>query len=138
LIDVLWVPYLTRDLLFVAAIIDQDLKVCFDKKEVVITNKKNEIVAKGVRRNNIYELLATMAQAYVGTSKLWHEQFDHPSMQTLAAMRKGGTVVDLPRIFYSTKVCKACIKEKQDVQPFLRESISRVEAPLQLVPVDLS
>ena len=53
LTDVLWVLDLTRNLLSVAAITDRDLQVRFDKKEAVITNNKNEIVDRGVRRNNI-------------------------------------------------------------------------------------
>ena len=86
LIDFLWVPDLARNLLFVAAITNRDLQVRFDKKEVVIMNNKNKIVARGVRRNNIYEILASMAQADEGTSRLWHERFGHLSMQTLSAM----------------------------------------------------
>ena len=48
-------------MLYVEAINDKDLQVRFDKKEVVITNNKNEIVTRGVRRNNVYELLASTA-----------------------------------------------------------------------------
>jgi len=86
LIDILWVPNLAKNLLSVAAIIDQDLHVRFDKKEVIITNNKNEIVAKGVRHNNIYKLLASTTRANVSISRLWHERFGHLRMQTLATM----------------------------------------------------
>ena len=80
LTDVLWVPDLSRNLLSVAAITDRDLQVRFDKKEAIITNSKNEIMAKGVRRNNIYDLLASTAQADVGMSRLCHERFGHLSV----------------------------------------------------------
>jgi len=112
--------------------------VCFDKKEVVITNNKNEIISRGFRRNNIYELLASTALADEGTSRLWHERFGHLSMQTLSAMQKSGIVVDLPPISDSDEVCEACMKGKQHRQPFPQESNTRAEAPLQLVHADLS
>ena len=80
LTDVLWVWDLARNLLSVASITDRYLQVRFDKKEDVITNNKNEIVARGVRRNNVYELLASTAQANEGTSRLWHERLGHLSM----------------------------------------------------------
>ena len=75
-------------------------------------------MAKGVRRNNIYELLASTAQADVDTSRLWHEQFGHLSVQTLAAMLKSDMVVDLPPISNSKDVCEACMKGKHYRQPF--------------------
>ena len=75
-------------------------------------NSKNEIMAKGVRRNNIYELLVSTTQSDVGTSRLWHERFGHLSVQTLAAMQKSGMVVDLPPISDSTDICEACMKGK--------------------------
>ena len=71
--DILWVSNLYRNPLYVAAITDRDLHVRFDKKEAIIMNSKNEIMAKGVKRNNIYELLASTTQADVGMSRLWHE-----------------------------------------------------------------
>ena len=136
LTNILWVPDLARNMLFVVAIIDCDLQVRFDK-EVVITNNKNEIVARGVRRNNVYELLASTAQANEGTSRLWHERFGHLSMQTLPAMQKSDIVADLPPISDSDDVCEACMKGKQHRQPFPQESRTRAEAPLQLVHADL-
>jgi len=86
LIDILWVPNLAKNLLYVAAITDQDLQVHFDKKEVIIAKSKNQIVAKGVRHNNIYKLLASTTQSDVGISRLWHERFGHLRMETLATM----------------------------------------------------
>ena len=97
----------------------------FDKKVVVITNNKNEIMARGVRRNNIYELFASTAQVDEGMSRLWHEQFDHLSMQTLATMQKSLIVVDLPPISNLTEVCEACTKGKQHMQPFPQEFSTR-------------
>ena len=63
-----------------------------------------------------------MTQVDVGTSKLWHEWFDHLTMQTLAGMQKSGIVVDLPPIFDSIEVCEDCMKGKQHRQPFPQES----------------
>ena len=97
----------------------------FDKKEIVIMNNKNDIMARGVRRNNVNELLASMAQADEGTSRLWHERFDHLSMHTLSAMQKSGIVANLPPISDSNDVCKACMKGKEHRQPFLQESSTR-------------
>ena len=86
--------------------------MCFDKKEVVITNNKNKIMEKGVIRNNIYDLLASTTQANVGTSRLWHERFGHLSMHTLSAMQKSCIVANSPPISDSNDICEACMKGK--------------------------
>jgi hypothetical protein len=136
--DVLWVPDLSRNLLSVAAITDRDLWVQFDKKEALIMNQNNEIVANGIRRNNIYELLASTAQADVGTSRLWHERFGNMIVQALSTMQRGGMVVDLPSISDLSKVYEAYMKGKQQGQPFPQESSSRAKSPLELIHADLS
>ena len=47
-------------------------------------------------------------------------------------------VVDLPPIYDMSEVCEACMKGKQQRQPFPQESSSRAKSPLELVHADLS
>jgi len=47
-------------------------------------------------------------------------------------------VIDLPPIFDLSEVCEACMKGKQEWQPFPQESSSRAKSPLELIHVDLS
>jgi len=123
------VPDLAMNLLSVSAVTYQKLQVCFNKEDITI-NIKNKIVAKGVKRNNIYELLASMTQVDVGTSRLCHEWFGYLSMQTLSTMQRSGTVVYLLPFPNSIELYEACMKGEQNRQPFPQESSSRVEAPL--------
>lgn len=70
--NVLWVLDLSRNLLSIATITGWNLHVHFDKKYMAIINNKNDVVAKGDKRNNIYKLLTSTTQAYVDVSILWH------------------------------------------------------------------
>ena len=63
-----------------ATITNREVRVQFDKKEVLIINHMNEIMAKGIQRNNNYEIIESISQANVGTNRLWHERFDHLSV----------------------------------------------------------
>lgn len=135
--DVLWVPDLSRNLLSVAGITDKDMRVVFDKHGALILDCNDSIIARGTRRNNLYEFCAYATQADVGTSKLWHERFGHVSITTLQDMQKGGLVVDLPALTDSQDVCEACMKGKQHRHPFPKEGGSRAKSPLQLVHADL-
>ena len=47
-------------------------------------------------------------------------------------------VVDLPLIFDLSEVCEACMKGKQQRQPFPQDSSLRTKSLLELVHVDLS
>ena len=47
-------------------------------------------------------------------------------------------VVDLPPISDLSKVCEACMKGKQQQQPFPQESSSRAKSPLELIHAELS
>lgn len=75
LMNVLCVLNFNRNLLSIANISDCYLWVYFNKKESIIINMKNNVVAKGFQRNKIYELLAYTNQANACKSKLWHRIF---------------------------------------------------------------
>ena len=56
--NVLYVPKIKRNLLSIAAIIDQGHVVKFTKIEVEILNEGGKLIRQGLRRNNLYELNA--------------------------------------------------------------------------------
>jgi len=131
------VPEIKRNLLWVAAITDRDLKVQFDKAGAVIIDANNKVVGRGVRRNNLYELSAFTVEGDVGTSKLWHERFGHLSYVILKEVQKTGIVAHLPAFSSVSDVCDACMMGKQHRQAFPQESNNRAKVPLQLVHANL-
>ena len=135
--DVLYVPDIGRNLLSVSAITDRGLKVHFDQQSAVILDKKDNIVGRGSRQDNLYVLSAFSAQVHKGTSKLWHERFGHISFAVLKEMQKQGLVANLPALEEMPDVCNACMMGKQHQLPFPQESKNRAMAPLQLVHADL-
>lgn len=137
LADVLLVPQITRNLLSVAAITDNDLEVRFKKTEVVILDKDESIVGRGIRKNNLYEISSFTAVVDAKTSQLWHERFGHISYHVLKEMQRKEMVLDLPSIHEIEEPCEACMLGKQQRKSFPKESQNRSKAPLELVHADL-
>ena len=101
-----------RNLLFVFAITDRDLKVHFDKNGTKSLDPQGKVIRKGSGHNNVYELSAFSTRGDVSTSRLWHERFGHLSLTSLKEMHKIGMIVDMPKVTDLPDVCKACIMGK--------------------------
>eukprot|EP00253_Pinus_taeda_P026363 PITA_26363 len=94
--NVLYVPGIKKNLIFVSMITDQDMQVKFFKNGCVIQDSQLEIVATGVRVGNLYRLDARSMpqQAMVATTStvenLWHQRFGHLNLQDLILLKKKG------------------------------------------------
>jgi hypothetical protein len=85
--NVLYIPSLCKNLLSVSALTKQKLKVIFDEKEVVILDKAkgDKVVARGVERNGLYQIIGFAGLAREEESQLWHERMGHLNCSSLAA-----------------------------------------------------
>ena len=114
----MYVPKIKRNLLSIAAIIDQGHVVKFTKTGVEILNDGEKVIGQGVRRNNLYELSALTTSIGVATTKLWHERFGHIGHAVLKEMHKHGMVAQLLVVAEMKEPCEACMLGKQQRKVF--------------------
>ena len=109
----------------------------FNQDAALILDEKDNIVGRGSRKNNLYELLAFTAKTNNVAITLWHERFGHTSYAVLKEMQRNYLVHGLPTINEKSNECEACMLGKQHQQPFPHEASYRAKAPLELVHANL-
>ena len=98
-----------RDRLSISQLCDKGYKIVFEKDACLIydTNMK-DILFKGFRNNNIYELSITCISsndnlcllASNNDYFLWHKRFGHLNMKTISKISKFDLVKGLPKIAF--------------------------------------
>jgi len=117
--NVLYVPGLKTNLLSVSKIIDENYIVVFDKKQCLIKDCNNNIIARGLWCNDMYRFdgIPKQQQAFFtcSTSKnqLWHERYGHLNYFYMKFLHKHNLVNGLPNIEEDKSVREACLARKQ-------------------------
>jgi hypothetical protein len=141
LMDVLYVPKLSCNLLSVGAAADQKLTVEFNKENCRFKTEDGKTVATGRRINKMYKLdkfqeNASLAKSY-NHLKLWHQRLGHINETSLRQMvDKGlvnGAIIDREN---TLGFCQACVEGKKSREPFPVGEIQSTEK-LQLVHSDV-
>ena len=119
MVDVLHVPTITKNLIFVGQMVDQRLQVKFNKHGYFVEDFQSgcRLVAKGKRIGRMFTLdvnmpikkaaLFTSKNAVIFDMDIWHKQIGHVNVQRLKAMESKRIVTGLPR-FSSLKMQKIC------------------------------
>lgn len=87
--NVLYVPGIKKNLIFVSMITNQDMQVDFFKTHYVIKDCREEIVATGMCVGSLYRLdvksISKRAMVAGGSTaeQIWHERFGHLNLQDL-------------------------------------------------------
>ncbi|MCO5563260.1 hypothetical protein L7F22_016897 [Adiantum nelumboides] len=127
LIDVLHVPNITKNLVFVVQMVEQGLQVRLNGDGLYVEEyKKNgKIVAQGKKVERMFTLNVNMPEMNAamfaqGTSvvvdvEIWHKRISHANVQRLKLMQNKELVTSLPqfRVFEMQQVCAACQLGKQ-------------------------
>ncbi|MCO5558544.1 hypothetical protein L7F22_012129 [Adiantum nelumboides] len=135
LADVLHVPNITKNLVFVGQMVEQGLQVRFNADGLYVEEyKKNgKLIAQGkkVRRMftldvNIPEVNAVMfvhGSSVVADIEIWHKRSGHANMQRLKTMQSQELVTCLHvfKVADMQKVCEACQFGKQAKASFLHD-----------------
>ncbi|SOV04850.1 uncharacterized protein UDID_17211 [Ustilago sp. UG-2017a] len=166
LLDVLYVPKLNSNLLSVQGLIENGARVTFDEFGTIIKqNDGTQIQYKRNRRKGRFEVqgkalaleleetLDDVPEDNQNTGKLdnapegnkdtkhrdsylWHERFGHPGRDKTRQIRAHYLGTD-EEMEHESKHCNACSQGKQTRARMGKSESERVEAPLELVHVDL-
>jgi hypothetical protein len=104
--EVLYVPGMKRNLIFVSALEDKRYKVTFSEGKVLAWHKNSHMdYARviGVRENSLYRLTVRLVQVLlhdtITLSELWHKRLAHLHYRALPAK-----VIDIPEIAFRRSV----------------------------------
>ncbi|XP_050895145.1 uncharacterized protein LOC127101741 [Lathyrus oleraceus] len=114
LVDVLLVKGLTANLISINQLCDQGLKVNYIKSECLVTNKKSEVLMRGVRSKDNCYLRVPQQTTYSSIClmsredevKLWHEKLGHLNLKGTKKIMFEETIRGLPKLkIEEGKVC---------------------------------
>jgi hypothetical protein len=153
LLDVLYVPQISVNLISVAAL-DNDFKFVIKKGSISIYNTHNELIAIAHRStSNLYHLIDVSAASsnkvsnsvisalvsQVSNMDLWHQRLGHLGVDNIRLMETQRLVEGLsisPKD--SLDFCEGCVLGKQSRLPFLKSGSVRAGDLLELIHVDLN
>ncbi|SOV03550.1 uncharacterized protein UDID_19085 [Ustilago sp. UG-2017a] len=166
LLDVLYVPKLNANLLSVQGLIENGARVIFDEFGTTIKqNDGTQVQFKRDRRQGHFKvrgqaLALELEETRDGVpednqntgkldnapegnkdtkhrdSYLWHERFGHPGRDKTRQIRAHYLGTD-EEMEHESKHCNACSQGKQTRARMSQSELERMEAPLELVHVDL-
>lgn len=132
LADVLHVPQITKNLVFVGQMVEQGLQVRFNHDGYFVEDFQNKcrLVAKGRRSGRMFTLDVNMPEVkssmfahgvgVVADVDIWHKRIGHVNVQKMKLMQSKEIVTGLPRFKVEDmhKVCEACHFGKQTKHAF--------------------
>ena len=141
LLDVLYVPGLSYNLVSVAKAAERGKVTEFTNNTCCIVGSGRRLVARGTRVGSLYYLDCDIdyhASVAQGTKEaLWHKRFGHLNMQSLQKLSRKNLVNGLD--FDHTKdigFCETCVEGKQTRSVF-PTSENRAAEPLELIHSDV-
>ena len=122
----MYVPGITKNLIFVSMITDQDLKVEFLKSNCYIKDLLDgmKTIATRIRTGGLYKLYVRPAPVpalivvSLTTEELWHQRFGHINYNDLLLLQKKEMVRDLPMLKQVHNDCDACRLGKMHREEF--------------------
>ena len=144
LLDVLYVPKLSYNLLSVSKVTDLGKTTDFNEKGCKIYTAKGKLIAEGSKIGSLYyyNYLPCNMKVNVANRKtkenIWHCRFGHLGMQNLQRLARNKLVSGFD--FDASKqidYCEACIEAKHHRSHFPTSSSGRAKEPLGLVHSDV-
>lgn len=136
--DVLYVPDLSANLLSVRQLTRHGYTVVFDGKGCKIFDRKQNLLATGSIKNEMYCLDCSVNTALLTQVQadfyLWHRRLGHMNIGNMKILRNMSTGVQFKDIHDET--CATCVKGKHHRLPFKHKG-ERATEILQLVHSDL-
>ena len=143
LLDVLYMPALSYNLLSVSKAAESGKVTKFDEDGCKILNCTYKLIAKANKLGNLYYLdsetdeQATIAQQESRES-LWHRRYGHLWRRSLRKLSRDHLVRGLNNNFSNeVSFCEACVKGKHKKRPFETGGRNRSAKPLALVHSNL-
>ncbi|KAL3686396.1 hypothetical protein R1sor_008970 [Riccia sorocarpa] len=151
--NVYYVPGLTKSLLSVGSLTDDDHIAIFDRDKCLIVSKHNpqQLVASATRekKGGLYRLdlqpqveefsvnLAQITPTALENARLWHKRLGHLSFSAVHHLSAKQLGKGLPYIPHIEELCASCQYGKQSREAYPSQSSSRAAAILDVVHSDI-
>ena len=124
--NVMYVPGIKKNLIYVSTITDNNLTVEFGKLMCVVKDIKDHyrVISIGTRVGGLYKLDATMklhvalTSTTMSTKELWHHMYGHLNYNDLMLLQRKTMVLGLPVMKNDNFPCEACALGKQHKEEF--------------------
>jgi hypothetical protein len=143
--NVVCVPGIKKNLIFLSTITDQNLKVEFFKNYCIVKDLLDQYrtVATGFRAGGLYNLDVTSKEhhtlnsATMPTKSLWHQRYGHINHNDLLLLPKKNKVEGLPMFKNDNVACKGCALGKMQIDEFPSNADKKKRDVLDLVHTDV-
>jgi hypothetical protein len=137
--QVLNVPKMKNNLIFINKLISEGLKVEFDKDGCKVNNVHGTIVAEPCREKNFYLFNVNVRKENANVAKilnerttLWHQRLGHLNMANFKKLEKMVNGMNLKEVPLH-HMCEACIEGKHQRIFFPKDETIRASKLLELV-----
>jgi hypothetical protein len=141
---VLYIPRVTRNLLFVRSFCQHGYVFVFDDKQCLILKDRDNIVGKKIVDNSgFYRFIVEdcsfplYAIESPEITSLWHRRLGHLNNHSLRFLSATKLATGLPLIPISNQVCGNCMIGKQSRERRVKASEQRASKPFELIHSDL-
>ena len=152
--DVLYVPGLSTNLLFVGKILDKQIDIYFDAEKVYLIEDTHSfsqlaksscfIIGHCDSNNGLYRLNSSYPASQlnfaqeVASIDLWHARLGHLSTPNIRHLISQRRVKDLPpRLIFDNYICDVCQFGKKSRESASKKSIHRCSTSFDLIHTDL-
>ncbi|MCO5572076.1 hypothetical protein L7F22_025827 [Adiantum nelumboides] len=148
--DVLYVPGIKKNWLFVSSLVKNRLRVIFEDDRCVVRDRENDysLITIGTLENELFVLdryekqiqvcIAKAKTRAMKDSELWHARFGHVGYGSLMTLQRHNMVHDLSLLEMPPRhVCEGCVLGKMHKFAFLQDGLVRGTQKLQLVHNDV-
>ncbi|MCO5572900.1 hypothetical protein L7F22_026661 [Adiantum nelumboides] len=149
--DVLYVPWIKKNLLSVSSLAKNGLRVIFEDDGCIVRDRENgySLITTSTLENELFVLdrYEKQIQACIAETKtqamqdaeLWHARFGHVGYGSLMTLQCHNMVHDLSLLEMPPRhVCEGCVLEKMHRFAFSQDGSVRATRKLQLVHSDVA
>lgn len=144
--EVLYVPDLSKNLLSVNAITENNGEVHFSKNKVIVTKNRKTVLEGTKEENGLYVINLTEEQknatCLLTQNKKkaieWHKKLGHLSKENMKKLIEISSGMNINRkdCDQLNEICEVCMKSKQTRLPFSSER-HRAKRPLEILHTDI-
>lgn len=138
------IPDLKNNLLSIRQLQEKGLKVIFEDNKCKVFHKLGLFISSIMTTNRMFIItghvipLALLSESCnkieeSDLTHLWHCKFGHLSHKGLKKLIQKDMVIGLPQLQQSSRMCDDCLKGKQHIEVFPKESYWRATKALELV-----
>jgi len=141
--QVLHVPKMKNNLIFVSKLISKGFKVEFDKDGYKVNDARGVVVVQARRDKNLYLFnvkvckdMAHIANSLEESAMLWHEKLGHLNMASLKELDAMVDGMNLKEVSLH-HICEGCAKGKHQRTSFFKDRATKASQLLEIVHTDV-